>query len=145
MSFFSTVGRMALSTIFVNTGVNGLQNPGYVAEVAEGAGLPEPELLETVHHGINAVAGTTMALGIFPRLSALLLAGNLVPATVLAHNPNDADDEAGRQAQMVHAAKNMSLLGALLLVVGTQGSGGDDDEIIAELERAVRELSGDDD
>lgn len=142
MSFFSTVGRMALSTIFVQSGVNGLQNPGFVAQAVEQAGLPEPELLEKAHHGINAVAGTTMALGILPRLSALLLAGNLVPATVIGHNPNDADDPMDKQAQTIHAAKNISLLGALLMVTGRRSGG--DDEAIAELEDTVRELTEDD-
>lgn len=128
MSFLSTVGRMALSTIFIQSGVTGLQNRGDVAAVAADAGLPEPTTLETARHATNAVAGATLALGIFPRLSAFALAANLVPATVLGHKPADADDEQAKQAQTIHAAKNISLLGALLMVLG----GADDDPVVVE-------------
>ncbi len=128
MSFLTTVGRMALSTVFIQSGATGLQNRGYVAAVADDAGLPEPSTLETAHHVTNAVAGATMALGIFPKLSAFALAANLVPATALGHNPAEADDEQAKQAQLVHAAKNISLLGALLMVMG----GADDDPEVVE-------------
>lgn len=144
MSFFSTLGRMTLSTVFIHQGVNGLQDSGHVAAVAEANDLPEPELLEQVHHTTNVVAGTTMALGIFPRLSALALLANLVPATVLAHNPNEADDEGERTEQTVHAAKNISLVGALLMVLGTRKDKDDDtDELLANLEAQLDELDTD--
>lgn len=132
MSFLSTLGRMTLSTIFIQTGVNGLQNSGHVAEVAEANDLPEPELLEKIHHTTNVAAGLTMALGIFPRLSATALLANLVPATILAHNPNEADGQQQRTAQTVHAAKNISLVGALLMVMGAKADP-DEDELLAEL------------
>lgn len=125
MSLLSTVGRMALSTIFVSSGLNGLQNKGYVASVARDAGLPEPELLEQAHHVTNVVAGSTMALGIFPRLSAVALLANLVPATFLGHDPEGADDEMEAMNEQIHQFKNTSLAGALLMVIG---SGGKDDD-----------------
>ncbi len=133
MSFLSTLGRMTLSTVFIQSGVNGLQNPGMVAQVAEANDLPEPELLERIHHTTNVVAGATMALGIFPRLSGLALLANLVPATVLAHDPSDVDGERETANQTVHAAKNISLVGALLMVIGTKSGDPDDDEFMDEL------------
>lgn len=138
MSLLSTLGRMALSTIFIQSGVNGLQNPGLVAQVAEANDLPEPELLEQVHHTTNVAAGAMMALGIFPRLSATALLANLVPATILAHNPAEADNEATRQMQTIQAAKNVSLVGGLLMVMGNKK--GDDTDLVAELEAALEEL-----
>ena len=140
MSFLSTLGRMTLSTVFIQQGVNGLQESGHVAAVAEANELPEPELLEQVHHVTNLVAGATMALGIFPRLSALALMANLVPATVLAHNPNEAEGEQERMMQTIHAAKNISLVGALLMVMGTKKDDDETDQLLADLEAQLEEL-----
>lgn len=130
MSLLTTVGRMALSGIFINSGVNGLQNPGFVAQAVEQAGLPEPELLEKAHHLTNAIGGGMLALGIFPKLAALALAGNLIPTTVVAHNPTDADDEMEKMNQTIHAAKNLGLLGGLLMVLG--GANDDDPVVVVE-------------
>lgn len=134
MSLLRTMGRMGLSTIFVSSGLNGLQNPGYAASVASEAGLPEPELAETIHHATNVVAGAAMALGIMPRFAATALLGNLVPTTVLAHNPADAPDEEARQAQSVHMLKNISLMGALVMVAAaaTDDDGDDADAAIEQ-------------
>lgn len=134
MSLLSTIGRMGLSTIFVSAGLDGLQNPGYVASTVRDAGLPEPELLEQVHHGTNVVAGAAMGLGVFPRLSALALLGNLVPTTLVAHNPADHDDPMDKQAQQVHRLKNISLMGGLAMVLGRAGKNGRDETAAVEQE-----------
>lgn len=128
MSLLSTIGRIGLSTIFVSTGLKGLQNPGYVASTVRDAGLPEPELLEQVHHGTNVVAGAAMGLGVFRRLSALALLGNLVPTTLVAHNPAEQDDPMDKQAQQVHMLKNVSLMGGLMMVLGRSGKGDDSED-----------------
>ena len=64
---------------------------------------------------VQMVAGLLLALGRFPRLSALALAGTLVPTTAAGHRFWEAEEEADRAQQRIHFLKNLSMLGGLLI------------------------------
>jgi putative oxidoreductase len=67
-------------------------------------------------------AGILLALGRLPRLSALALAGSLVPTTAAGHRFWEHDDQATRKQQQIHFLKNVGLVGALLIAsVDTEG------------------------
>ena len=55
---------------------------------------------------VQMAAGTLLALGRFPRLSALALAGTLVPATLAGHRFWEAEEEPDRAQQRIHFLKN---------------------------------------
>ena len=61
------------------------------------------------------VAGTLLALGRFPRLSALALAATLVPTTAAGHRFWEAEEDADRAQQRIHFLKNLSMFGGLLI------------------------------
>jgi uncharacterized membrane protein YphA (DoxX/SURF4 family) len=65
-----------------------------------------------------------MALGKAQRLSALALAGSLIPTTMAGHAYWALEDEAQRKAQRIQFHKNMAMLGGLLFAVLEQ-SGSD--------------------
>ncbi len=116
MNILKFAGRAALSTIFIQSGLDSVRHPAGPAQVVERAGLPEPELLTQLNGGLMAGAGTLLALGLAPRSSALALLASLVPTTIVGHAFWNAEGKE-RQTQMVHFAKNMAMMGALLLVV----------------------------
>jgi uncharacterized membrane protein YphA (DoxX/SURF4 family) len=60
------------------------------------------------------VGGTLLALGRAPRLSALALAGSLIPTTLAGHAYWTVEDPAARKQQRIHFHKNMALIGGLL-------------------------------
>jgi len=62
-------------------------------------------------------AGSLLALGVFPRLSALALAGSLIPTTLAGHSYWGIEDPATRKVQRIQFHKNMAMLGGLLLAV----------------------------
>jgi putative oxidoreductase len=67
-------------------------------------------------------AGGLLALGRLPRLSALALAGSLVPTTLAGHRFWSETDPAKRSMQQIQFFKNVSMLGGLLLAaVDTSG------------------------
>jgi uncharacterized membrane protein YphA (DoxX/SURF4 family) len=75
---------------------------------------------------VNAAAqvagGILLALGWFPRLAAILLAGSLVPTTLAGHRFWEIDDPADRARQRNQFLKNLGLLGGLILAaVDTEG------------------------
>jgi uncharacterized membrane protein YphA (DoxX/SURF4 family) len=126
MSISSLVARPLLAGMFVYGGLDAYRNPGgkvpraekVAPDIARLAGIDaDTEQLVQFNGAVQVVAGTTLALGIFPRLSALVLAGSLIPTTLAGHRFWEADDEAARNQQTIQFLKNGAMLGGLLLVV----------------------------
>lgn len=114
ISFFA---RVFLSLPFVLLGWEAYQEPGRRVQSAEKIGVPEPELAVKANGLTMVGAGLTLALGIFPRLSALTLIGCLVPTTYAGHRFWEFDEAAQRTNQRIHFLKNLSMIGGLLAVV----------------------------
>jgi len=114
-----------LASIFVIQGLETLQHPEAVAPRAEpvvqkmSGMLPvlpaESEDAVRVNGAIQVAAGTLLGLGWFPRLSALALAGTLVPTTIAGHPFWAEEDPAARKQQRIHFLKNLTMLGGLLI------------------------------
>lgn len=131
------VARPLLALIFIAGGINALRSPQRHAEIAkpvvdkavgENADLlpdavpTDPETLVKIDVAVKVGAGTLFALGMFPRLSSVLLLGSLVPTTFAAHRFWEASDEGEKQQQLMHFLKNAGLAGGLLLAAAdTEG------------------------
>jgi putative oxidoreductase len=124
------IARPMLAAIFVSSGIETLRNPKPHIEAAEPLldktvnqvkdKLPDQvptdaESLVKLDAVVKIGAGIAFGLGRFPRLSALLLAGGLVPTTVATHRFWEHEDPTERAAQQIHFLKNLGLLGGLLL------------------------------
>jgi putative oxidoreductase len=131
------LARPLLAAVFIKGGIDTLLNPEpHVARVAPvvaqaqgvvGDKLPsqaptEPEQLVRIDAGVKIGAGLLLAIGKFPRLASLALAGSIIPTTVTAHAFWEYDDPAQRADQQAHFLKNLGLLGGLILAaVDTEG------------------------
>jgi uncharacterized membrane protein YphA (DoxX/SURF4 family) len=62
-------------------------------------------------------AGTTLAVGVLPKLSALVLLGTLIPTTFVGHNFWDEDEPQTRRNQQIHFTKNLAMMGGLIAVL----------------------------
>jgi uncharacterized membrane protein YphA (DoxX/SURF4 family) len=111
------LARVLLALPFVLLGWDAYQEPGRRVQSAEAIGIPEPQLAVKANGLTMVVTGITMALGIFPRLSALTLIGSLVPTTYAGHRFWEFDETAQRTNQRIHFLKNASMIGGLLAVV----------------------------
>jgi uncharacterized membrane protein YphA (DoxX/SURF4 family) len=126
MSISSVIARPLLAGMFVYGGLDAFRNPAgkvpraekVAPDIADAVGIDaDTEQLVQFNGAVQVAAGITMALGIFPRLSALLLAGSLVPTTLAGHRPWDEEDPAARAQQTVQLLKNAGMFGGLLLVI----------------------------
>ena len=125
MSLSRVVARPLIAGMFVYGGLDAFRNPGgkvpraerVAPDVAALVGIDaDTEQLVQFNGAVQVVAGTTLALGILPRLSALALAGSLVPTTLAGHPFWEEEDDAARAQQTVQFLKNAAMFGALLLV-----------------------------
>lgn len=115
--------RVLTGSTYVLLGLDAARAPG--ARVEQAADLlaamrkwlPLPEDDELVVRGnavVQVAAGTLLALGIAPRLSALALAGSLIPTTLAGHAYWTIEDPTARKLQRIQFHKNMAMIGGLL-------------------------------
>ncbi|PRW62996.1 DoxX family protein [Actinopolyspora mortivallis] len=131
------LARPLLASIFVYGGIGVFRDPQGHAQAAaplvERATEPvrdtlpqrmptDAETLVKIDGGVKIGAGLLLALGRFPRFSALLLSASLVPTTLVGHAFWEHSDPEQRAAQQTHFIKNLGILGGLLTtVVDTKG------------------------
>jgi putative oxidoreductase len=115
--------RVLTGSTYVLLGFDALREPGarvdQAAEVLAGirkmVPLPaDDELVVRGNAAVQVVAGALLALGLAPRLSALALAGSLIPTTLAGHAYWTIDDPAARKLQRIQFHKNMAMIGGLL-------------------------------
>jgi putative oxidoreductase len=126
------LARLLLAAIFVFSGVDTLRHPQKRVDTATpfleslakkvGDSLPEkvptdPDTLVKLDAGVKVAAGLGLALGRFPRLSALVLAADLIPTTLAGHPFWEHEDPTVHAAQRTQFLKNLGLMGGLLIAV----------------------------
>jgi uncharacterized membrane protein YphA (DoxX/SURF4 family) len=117
-----------LASIFIVQGLDSLLHPGPRAAAAEAVVRPLAERVPAVpaqaeqavrlNGAIHLVAGSLLAIGKFPRLSAAALAATLLPTTYAGHRFWESDDKQERAQQQIHFLKNVTMLGGLLIAAG---------------------------
>jgi putative oxidoreductase len=116
-------GRVALAAMFITGGADAMLDPGPRTAKAEAVGVPlDPELAVRVNGAAMLAAGVALALGLWPRLAAGVLAGTLVPTTLAGHPYWKVEDPAARRQQRTHFFKNLGLFGGALLVCAERPS-----------------------
>lgn len=126
MAITSFVARPLLAGMFVYGGLDALRNPAgkvpraekVAPDIANLVGIDaDTEQLVQLNGAVQVAAGVTLALGVLPRLSALALAGSLIPTTLAGHRFWEEDDDAARAQQTIQFLKNAAMFGGLLLVI----------------------------
>jgi len=116
-----TLARPLLASMFIAGGADALRHPGARPELVARAGLEDPEKLVRINAATQLVGGLALATGRLPRLSALVLAGSLVPTTYVGHPFWSEPDKSARGNQRVQFLKNLSMLGGLLFAAADTG------------------------
>jgi putative oxidoreductase len=117
MSPIRRVAHPLLASVFLTGGLSSLRQPGPRVELVRSAGLSSPEKLVRANALADVAAGFALATNRLPRLSALVLAGSIIPTTVIGHPFWSEKDKVVRKQQQTHFFKNLSVLGGLLLAV----------------------------
>jgi putative oxidoreductase len=114
--------RILTGSTYALLGFDALREPGQrvdqaaplLANIRKVAPLPDDELVVRGNAAVMVVAGTMLALGKAPRLSALALAGSLIPTTLAGHSYWKVEDPDTRKIQRIQFHKNMAMIGGLL-------------------------------
>jgi putative oxidoreductase len=119
-------GRILTGSTYVLLGSDALRAPGarvdqagpVLAAMRKVAPLPDDdELVVRANAGVQVLAGALLAAGRLPRLSALALAGSLIPTTLAGHSYWKLEDPDARKLQRIQFHKNLAMIGGLLFAV----------------------------
>ena len=118
--------RIFTGSTYVLLGFDALRAPGarveqagpVLAAIRKVVPIPDDdELVVRANAAVQVVCGAMLALGRAQRVSALLLAGSLIPTTLAGHSYWAVEDPAARKIQRIQFHKNLAMLGGLLLAV----------------------------
>jgi putative oxidoreductase len=118
--------RLLTGSTYVVLGCGAAREPGprveeaatLMATIRRTVPLPARDVqLVRANGAMQAACGVLLALGAAPRLSALVLAGSMVPTTLAAHRFWTVEDPEARKQQRVQFHKNMAMIGGLLFAV----------------------------
>ena len=121
MRYLILIGRILFALIFITAAPRHFTREGI--QHAADLGVPLAAALVPISGIMAITGGLSIALGYKARWGAWLLVGFLVPVTLMMHAYWKLYDPAAVHIQQAMFAKNLSMLGAALLL--TQfGSGG---------------------
>jgi len=118
--------RVLTGSTYVLLGFDALRAPGarvdlaapVLAAIRKAVPLPaDDEMVVRGNAAVQVLCGALLALGIAPRLSALVLAGSLVPTTLAGHSYWAMEDPDQAKLQRIQFHKNMAMIGGLLFAV----------------------------
>jgi putative oxidoreductase len=112
------IGRVMLGGFFIYNGIIHLKKSKEMAPYAAAKGVPKPELAVPATGAMMLLGGTLLALGIKPKIGALLIAGFLAGVSPVMHNFWSVGDHNQKANEMINFTKNMALLGASLALTG---------------------------
>jgi putative oxidoreductase len=136
MPAFVTFGRVLFAMLFVFSGASKLMDLAataqmtqkivlpallapYTAQLETITGMPLAQILAIAAGALEVICGLMIALNLGARFFAVLLILFVAGATFYFHDFwNQAAGEA-RYNNLVHALKNLSIIGALFVIVGT--------------------------
>ena len=114
MKYIVLVGRILFSAIFIMTIIGHFSKQDI--SFAAAAGVPLAPIAVPVSGIIAFLGGLSIAFGYKAKWGAWLIVLFLVPITIMMHNFWAAPDKMAAQMQMAMFIKNISILGAALMI-----------------------------
>lgn len=116
-SVATVLGRLMLVTIFLASAVgNKIPNFGDVAQAMASVGIPFPQVMLVGAIAFMLLGGVAVVVGFKARFGAALLLVFLALATFYFHGFWNFEG-AEQQAQIIQFMKNLSIAGAMLLIM----------------------------
>ncbi len=112
------IGRILFGGFFLYSGISHLRNRKQMASYTASKGVPSPELAVTLSAVPLIAGGTSLLLGIKPKMGALAVAGFLAAVSPIMHDFWRSEDPEQRQNDMISFLKNVALAGGAVALMG---------------------------
>ena len=111
---------MILGGFFIYNGINHLRNSKTLGQYAGAKKVPSPETAVLASGVMLLLGGTSLVLGLKPKLGAAAIVAFLASVSPTMHDFWHAEDAGQRTNDMIHFSKNMALLGSALTLMGVE-------------------------
>lgn len=117
MDFLFLIGRIIFGGYFIYNGANHFISFGMLTQYANMKGVPLPAVAQSTAGIMLLLGGLSVMLGLYPVAGIVLLVAFLVPVSLMMHDFWKIEDAQSRMADKMNFARNMALLGALLMLL----------------------------
>ena len=114
------IGRMLFGGFFLYAGINHLRNFKSMAPYAESKGVPAPKASVALAGVPLVIGGTSMLLGVKPKLGAAALVTFLAGVSPVMHDFWRNEDPQERMNNRIMFMKNVALAGAAISLMGVE-------------------------
>ena len=114
------IGRMLFGGFFLYSGINHLMQRKNMAAYTATKGVPKPEMAVTASAVPLIIGGTSMLLGLKPKLGAIAILGFLAGVSPIMHDFWRNEDPNERTNNMTSFMKNLALAGGALALFGVE-------------------------
>lgn len=113
------IGRILFGGFFVSSGVNHLRQTRQMAQYAASKNVPKPNLAVKATGVVLIAGGTSILLGVKPKLGAAAILGFLAGVSPIMHDFWNQDAEQ-RLNDTVNFMKNLALAGGAMALMGVE-------------------------
>lgn len=115
-TLFLWLGRILLGGFFLLSGINHLREYQAMSKYAASKNVPFPQWAVIFSGLLILLGGLGVILGIYPRLSLVLILIFLIPVSFIMH-PFWKEKSPQKDQDMINFMKNMALVGACLMLL----------------------------
>lgn len=114
------LGRLLFGGFFVYSGINHFKNSEQAAQYASAKKVPKPDLAVKATGAMLIAGGTSILLGIKPKVGTLAVLGFLVGVSPIMHDFWNQEEPEQRMNDMINFTKNLALAGAATALMGVE-------------------------
>lgn len=114
------IGRILFGGFFLYNGINHLLKKQEMAPYAASKGVPNAEFSVAASGIPLIIGGTSLLLGVKPKIGALAILGFLAGVSPIMHDFWRNEDPNERQKNMIDFMKNAALAGGALALMGVE-------------------------
>ncbi len=117
MAYLFLLGRLLLGGFFFVSGINHFKNLASYTGYAQSKGVPMAKQAVFLTGVMLVLGGAGVILGVYIKLSVILLAIFLVVTTYQMHQYWKVTDPMVKMGEQINFKKNLALLGAVLMLL----------------------------
>ena len=114
------LGRLLFGGYFIMAGINHFRQTGQFSQYAASKKVPKPDIAVRATGTLLLVGGTSILLGVKPKLGAAAVLGFLAGVSPVMHDFWKQESPEQRMNDMVNFTKNVALAGAAIALMGVE-------------------------
>jgi uncharacterized membrane protein YphA (DoxX/SURF4 family) len=114
------IGRLLFGGFFLYNGINHFMQREVLSQYAGSKNVPKPKLAVSVTGLAMIIGGTSVLLGVKPKVGTAAIIGFLAGVSPLMHNFWADEDPNQRMNNMINFTKNLALAGGALALMGVE-------------------------